>query len=265
LDHETSGNKFFGQAPSTIKKELGIIRRFSRREVLAGGTLAVVGFGLGFGVSDLVTIPPSPQAVGSPATPNEALQTLLQGNQRFVSGSTVVYPNQSVELRTQLAGGQSPWAVVLGCIDSRVPPELVFDVGLGDLFVSRTAGQVIDDVVLGGIEFGVEEFNTVQLVMVLGHESCGAVKAAIQTIQSNGHADGSIQSLVDAIQPAYESALGQPGDLVGNVINANIAYEVEKLKSVDIISNAISAGSIAVVGAYYDLGTGQVTVTVPPS
>jgi carbonic anhydrase len=248
-----------------MKKELEYIRKFSRREILAGGSLAVVGFGLGFGVGDLVNAQPSPQTVGLPATPNDALQLLLQGNQRFVSGSTVVYPNQSVQLRTQLAGGQSPWAVVLGCIDSRVPPELVFDVGLGDIFVSRTAGQVIDDVVLGGIEFGVEEFNSVMLVMVLGHESCGAVKAAIQTIQSNGHADGSIQTLVNAIQPAYESALGQPGDLVGNVINANVALEVEKLKSVDIISDAINAGSIAVVGAYYDLGTGQVTVTVPPS
>jgi len=244
---------------------LEVIRKFSRREILAGGSLAVVGFGLGFGASDLVSIPPSPQVVGSPATPNDALQLLLQGNQRFISGSTVVDPNQSVQLRTELAGGQSPWAVVLGCVDSRVPPELVFDVGLGDIFVTRTAGQVIDDVVLGSIEFGVEEFSTVKLVMVLGHESCGAVKAAIQTIQSNGHADGSIQTLVNAIQLAYENAQGQPGDLVGNVVNANIALEVETLISTDLISHAISAGSIAVVGARYDLGTGQVEVTVPPN
>ena len=96
-----------------MKKELEYIRKFSRREILAGGSLAVVGFGLGFGVGDLVNTPPSPQAVESPATPNDALQLLLQGNQRFVSGSTVVYPNQSVQLRTQLAGGQSPWAVVV--------------------------------------------------------------------------------------------------------------------------------------------------------
>jgi carbonic anhydrase len=191
---------------------------------------------------------------------------LLQGNQRFISGSTVVDLNQSVQLRAQLAnGGQSPWAVVLGCVDSRVPPELVFDVRLGDLFVSRTAGQVIDDVVLGSIEFGVKKFSSVMLVMVLGHKNCGAVKAAIQTIQSNGHAEGSIQTLVNAIQPAYESALGQPGDLVENVVNANIALEVEKLISTDLISHAISAESIGVVGARYDLGTGQVEVTIPLS
>jgi carbonic anhydrase len=246
-----------------MRKELETIRKFSRREILAGGSLAVLGFGLGFGASDLVNLPSSPQVVGFPATPNDALQLLLQGNQRFISGSTVVDPNQSVQLRTQLAGSQSPWAVVLGCVDSRVPPELVFDVGLGDIFVARTAGQVIDDVVLGSIEFGVEEFSTVKLVMVLGHESCGAVKAAIQTIQSNGHADGSIQTLVNAIQPAYENAQGQPGDLIRNVVDANIALEVEKLKLTDIISHAISAGSIAVVGARYDLGTGQVEVNVP--
>jgi carbonic anhydrase len=154
---------------------------------------------------------------------------------------------------------------VLGCVDSRVPPELVFDVGLGDLFVSRTAGQVIDDVVLGSIEFGVEKFSSVKLVMVLGHKNCGAVKATIQTIQSNVHAEGSIQTLVNAIQPAYERALGQPGDLLENVVNANIALEVEKLRSTDLISHAISAGSIAVVGARYDLGTGQVEITVPLS
>jgi len=208
----------------------------------------------------------NPQRVGSPATPNDALQLLLQGNQRFISGSTVVDLNQSVQLRAQLAnGGQSPWAVVLGCVDSRVPPELVFDVRLGDLFVSRTAGQVIDDVVLGSIEFGVKKFSSVMLVMVLGHKNCGAVKAAIQTIQSNGHAEGSIQTLVNAIQPAYESALGQPGDLVENVVNANIALEVEKLISTDLISHAISAESIGVVGARYDLGTGQVEVTIPLS
>jgi carbonic anhydrase len=248
-----------------MRRELEAIRKLSRREALTGGSLAVAGFALGFATSGLVNPMPIQQVIGLPVTPDDALQILLQGNQRFVSGSSVVNPNQSVQLRTELAGGQSPWAVVLGCVDSRVPPELVFDVGLGDLFVARTAGQVIDDVVLGSIEFGVEEFSTVKLVMVLGHDSCGAVKAAIQTIQSKGHADGSIQTLVDAIQPAYENAQGQMGDLVGNVVDANIALEVEKLKLTDVISHTISAGAIAVVGARYDLGTGQVSVTVPPS
>lgn len=240
------------------------MRKLSRRELLAGGGLTAAGFALGFATNGLTTSWSYQQEPASPpASPADALQFLLQGNQRFVSGSTVVNPNQSSQLRMQLAGGQSPWAIVLGCVDSRVPPELVFDLGLGDIFVARSAGQVIDDAVMGSIEFGVEEFNSVKLVMVLGHQNCAAVKAAIHSIQANGHAPGKVQKIVDAIKPAIDTAQTQLGDLVDNTVKANVSLEVASLMASDMISHAVSAGSIGVVGAKYDLATGQVDVTVP--
>lgn len=144
-------------------------------------------------------------------------------------------------------------------MDSRVPPELVFDQGLGDLFVVRTAGQVIDNVVLGSLEYAVEE--GVKLVMVLGHQSCGAVKATIQVLQTNGHADGQIETLVEAIKPAVLEAQFQQGDLLDNAVSTNVALEVEYLKSSSqIISHALDQGTIGLVGARYDLGTGAVSV-----
>lgn len=240
------------------------MRRLSRRELLAGGGLTAAGFALGFATNDLINSWPNQQEPANPpASAADALQFLLQGNQRFVSGLSVVNPNQSTQLRAQLAGGQSPWAIVLGCVDSRVPPELVFDLGLGDIFVARSAGQVIDDAVMGSIEFGVEEFNSVKLVMVLGHQNCGAVKAAIQTIQANGHAPGKVQKIVDAIKPAMKTAQSQPGDIVDNTVRANVSLEVASLMASDVISHAVSAGSIGVVGAKYDLTTGRVDLTVP--
>ena len=144
-------------------------------------------------------------------------------------------------------------------MDSRVPPELVFDQGLGDLFVVRTAGQVIDNVVLGSLEYAVEE--GVKLVMVLGHQSCGAVKATIQVLQTNGHADGQIETLVEAIKPAVIAAQSQPGDLLDNSVRANVMLEVEYLKSSSqIISHALDGGAIKLVGARYDLESGAVSV-----
>jgi carbonic anhydrase len=147
----------------------------------------------------------------------------------------------------------------MGCIDSRVPPELVFDQGLGDLFVARTAGQVIDNVILGSLEFAVEE--GVKLIMVLGHQNCGAVKATIQTLQTNGHAEGQIGTLVEAIKPAVIQAQSQPGDLLDNSVRANVALEVKYLKSSSqIISHALDHNAIKVVGAIYDLATGAVSL-----
>lgn len=134
----------------------------------------------------------------------------------------------------------------------------MFDQGLGDIFAARTAGQVSDDAVLGSIEFAVEE--GVKLVMVLGHQNCGAVKATIQTLESGGHADGHIQALVEAIRPAFEQAKGLAGDLVDNTVRANIALQVASLKKNEIVSHALDLGAINLVGARYDLQTGKVEV-----
>jgi len=204
----------------------------------------------------LSNILPAPEPAVT--TPDDALNRLMAGNQRYMQGSPT-HPNQSAERQAEVAQGQHPWAAILGCIDSRAPPELIFDQGLGDFFVARTAGQVIDNVVLGSLEFAIEE--GVKLVMVLGHQSCGAVNATINTIQSHGHPEGQIATLVQAITPAVLQAESQPGDLLDNSVKANVALEVQYLKSSStIISGAVDEGAIKLVGARYDLQTGAVNL-----
>jgi len=232
--------------------------KISRRQFVSTSAFAAGGFVLGYATKTLTLsqiLPPPEPAVN---TPDDALNNLMAGNARYMQGSPI-HPNQSAERQAEVAQGQHPWAAILGCIDSRVPPELVFDQGLGDLFVARTAGQVIDNVVLGSLEFAVEE--GVKLIMVLGHQSCGAVNATIQTLQTNGHAEGQIAALVEAIKPAVIEAQSQPGDLLDNSVRANVTLEVEYLKSSSqIISQAVDQGTIGLVGARYDIGTGAVSV-----
>jgi carbonic anhydrase len=232
--------------------------KISRRQFVSTSAFAAGGFVVGYVAKGLILsqiLPPPEPAVN---TPDDALNNLMAGNARYMQGSPI-HPNQSAERQAEVAQGQHPWAAILGCIDSRVPPELVFDQGLGDLFVARTAGQVIDNVVLGSLEFAVEE--GVKLIMVLGHQSCGAVNATIQTLQTNGHAEGQIATLVEAIKPAVIEAQSQSGDLLDNAVRANVALEVEYLKSSSqIISQAQGQGTIGLVGARYDLGTGAVNV-----
>jgi len=232
--------------------------KVSRRQFVSTSAFAAGGFVVGYVAKGLILsqiLPPPEPAVN---TPDDALNNLMAGNARYMQGSPI-HPNQSAERQAEVAQGQHPWAAILGCIDSRVPPELVFDQGLGDLFVARTAGQVIDNVVLGSLEFAVEE--GVKLIMVVGHQSCGAVNATIQTLQTNGHAEGQIATLVEAIKPAVIEAQSQSGDLLDNAVRANVALEVEYLKSSSqIISQALGQGTIGLVGARYDLGTGAVNV-----
>jgi carbonic anhydrase len=232
--------------------------KISRRQFVSTSAFAAGSFVLGYATKSLILSRILPASDPAVTTPEEALNNLMAGNVRYMQGSPI-HPNQSAERQAEVAQGQHPWAAILGCIDSRVPPELVFDQGLGDMFVARTAGQVIDDVVLGSLEFAVEE--GVKLVMVLGHQSCGAVKATIQTLQTNGHAEGEIAALVEAIKPAVIEAQSQPGDLLDNSVRANVTLEVEYLKSSSqIISNAIDEGAIELVGALYGLGTGSVSI-----
>ena len=233
--------------------------KVSRRKFVSSAALAAGGFALGFVASDLIPTQQLPPPESIPTTPAEALSKLLEGNQRFVQG-TLIHPNLSIERRAEVSQGQFPWAVILGCIDSRVPPEIVFDQGLGDMFVARTAGQVIDNAVMGSIEFAVEE--GAKLIMVLGHQSCGAVKATVQTIQNNGHPEGEIAALVDAIKPAFAIAETEQGDLVENMVRANVKLEVGTLHGSGRTSHAIDQGAAELVGARYDLESGAVSVIV---
>jgi carbonic anhydrase len=188
-----------------------------------------------------------------PATDEAPLQQLIDGNQRYAAGHPL-HPNQDADRRTEVAGGQHPIAIVVGCSDSRVPPEIVFDQGLGDIFVVRVAGNVVDDQALGSIEYAVEHLH-VHLIVVLGHEKCGAVAAAVE----GGEAPGHIASIVEAIQPAVEKARTEPGDLLDNAINENVLRVVQQIKtSQPILAHEVQADGLTVVGARYNLAPGTV-------
>lgn len=185
--------------------------------------------------------------------PDEALQRLVEGNQRFVLGD-ITHMHRTPGERTQLVHGQRPFAIILGCADSRVPPEIVFDQGLGSLFVVRSAGQVLDKPLLGSIEYAAEHLGS-RLIVVMGHEKCGAVKATVD----GGEAPGNIATLVEAIRPAVEAARNQKGDLLANAIRMNVQREKSELMSrSDIIAELVHKGQVKIVGAVYDLQTGRV-------
>lgn len=188
---------------------------------------------------------------GVPA--KEALQRLVEGNLRFVHGKSI-RPNQSVERIKEVSKKQNPFATIVGCSDSRVPNEIVFDQGLGDLFILRTAGQVSTYVSWGSIEFSVAVLG-VNLIVVLGHSSCGAVGAACKADEVPGH----IIALTNAIKPAAEKVKHMDGDFLDNAVKANVALQVVSLRKLDpIISKYYNKGQLQIVGAVYDLETGKV-------
>ncbi|HQE81155.1 MAG TPA: carbonic anhydrase [Syntrophorhabdaceae bacterium] len=183
----------------------------------------------------------------------EPLELLMEGNKRYVSGKPI-HPNQDTARRTELSSGQRPFAVIVGCSDSRVPPEIIFDQGIGDIFVIRVAGNIVDDVALGSIEYAVEHLGT-ELVVVLGHSKCGAVTATVKGGEAHGH----IGSIVHIIMPAVEKAKTQQGDMVENAIRNNMDMVTEAIKSAEpIITKSIKEGRLKVISAYYDIDTGVV-------
>lgn len=186
-------------------------------------------------------------------TSDAALQKLMDGNRRYIQQKRT-FPDQARSRIVELAKGQHPFAIVLCCSDSRVVPEILFDQGLGDLFDIRVAGNVLDDAIIGTMEYAVAELGT-PLVMILGHEGCGAVKAALD----GKPVPGKIGSLVAAIKPAVDSIKSQPGNAWDNAVKANVKMNVNKLKqSSSIIAQAVKAGKLKVVGGRYDLDTGTV-------
>lgn len=183
----------------------------------------------------------------------DPLERLIEGNKRFVGG-TSIHPDLEAMRRSGLKKGQNPFAVILSCSDSRVPPEIVFDQGLGDLFVVRVAGNIFDDAVDGSIEYAVEHLGA-ELIVVMGHETCGAVKAAVENNQ-----EAHIKTLAQAIQPAIVEALKLPGDKVDNSVRANARFVVNQIKQNEpILSKKVAEKKVRVVAAYYDLDNGEVT------
>lgn len=194
---------------------------------------------------------------GNSITADEALNKLLEGNSRFASNSSI-HPDQSMERRAELLAGQHPFAVIVGCSDSRIAPEVLFDQGLGDIFVIRTAGQVIDNASLASIEYAVEHLG-VPLVLVLGHDSCGAVTAVVQ----GGEVPGHLGSLVEFIQPAVEEAreAGNESLLLDSSIDNNVWNIVEQLESSQpILSEKVESGEVMIVGARYHLDSGEIEI-----
>jgi carbonic anhydrase len=228
--------------------------RPSRREFVRLTGLAA---GLGAGLSG--------RATGQPAVardPDSVLARLIEGNQRFMKGQ-LVHPGRSPEEFAALAEGQAPVAAIIGCADSRVAPELIFDQGVGDLFVVRVAGNIVSGggpLVKGSIEFAVAVLG-VRLILVLGHSQCGAVKAAIEHIDANDALPGSIGQLIDPIRSAVRAVAGHPGDKLTNVTKANVEQGVKRLEGLDpILSKLVKSGELKVVGGTYELRTGLVKI-----
>ncbi len=201
---------------------------------------------------------PEPAIAQNDLTPDAALKQLMDGNKRFVDRKRL-NPRQDFGRLTEVAQSQKPFAAMLGCADSRVPSEIIFDQGFGDLFVCRVAGNIATPEEIGSLEFGTLVLGA-KVLMVVGHERCGAVSATIKGAQ----VPGQIGSLIDAIKPAVESSKNQPGDSLENAVKANVMLQASRLKASPVISKLIQENKLKVVGGYYDLDTGTVTI-IPES
>ena len=194
-----------------------------------------------------------------PSNPAEAWRALLEGNERFVSGA-VSQPNQDAARRGELAGGQKPFATFFGCGDSRVAAEVIFDQGLGDLFVVRTAGHIVGDGVLGSLEFATEVLG-VPLIVVLGHDSCGAVKAAIQHYRDASMPEGYIRDIVERVTPSVISAR-RAGATSPDEVEAEHVRQTMQLihQRSQLIAKGVREGRCAIVGLTYALAHGRATL-----
>lgn len=223
---------------------------FTRRGVL--GCLCCAGAGLLAG--------PALAAAGKTTdlTAEQALALLKEGNASFKTDSPV-QAVQGRERRLEIARGQTPFAVLVSCSDSRVPPELLFGRGLGELFIVRSAGNTVDTAALGSIEYGVAQLG-VPLVVVLGHERCGAVEAAVSVVNDNTLFPGSIGRMIEPIVPAVLSGRSNPGDLVHNAVRANVSRTVARLRTASepTLLDPLHSGRLRIVGAAYDLDDGSV-------
>lgn len=206
----------------------------------------------------LVLFPPAGRSIGQNGeekiTADSALAELKAGNEHHVA-HRYQHPHESLDRQRELLTAQHPHAEILSCSDSRVPPEIIFDQGLGDLFIVRVAGNVASDTEIGSLEYGAEHLD-IPLIVVLGHESCGAVTAAVQAGPGEGH----ITALVDLIKPAVEKSRGLSGDQVANAVRINVELVVKQLRSSNpILSELVAHGKLKIVGGVYSLKTGSVT------
>jgi carbonic anhydrase len=247
---------------------MGIVSLPQRRAILTGGLVASAAVITGCSSkSDSASKPtavgvaatPSLSAEAPPTTPRAAYDRLLEGNKRWVAGA-LQRPNQGVDRRESVAAEQAPYTVIVSCIDSRVPPEMVFDTGLGDLFVIRTGGQVVAPVVTGSVEYGPVTSGT-PLILVLGHQSCGAVKAAYKALKDRKPLPGNLQSIVETLRPAYQAISKEKhADPVDAMIRVHAQQTAAELRRSANLAPLVKKGALGVVSAYYSLDTGRVEV-----
>ncbi|MGV9499554.1 carbonic anhydrase [Streptomyces sp. NPDC003642] len=251
MNNDSTAHRGAGRAPHPRTDALpttgGPVRRTLLRTALTGAAA------LGTGLATARTATAAAPARGThprPGTPGEAWRELAEGNRRWRTYRER-HPHETPAVRQSLTAGQHPFAVVLGCIDSRVPPELVFDQGLGDLMTVRTAGEVLDEAVLGSVAYGVLELG-IPLVVVLGHQSCGAVRAAVEAEESGGGLPAHIQYLADQISPAIDHT--KEGDArIDATVDANVRLVRSKLVAEPDLAARITTGRLAIVGARYEL------------
>ncbi|MFT4590844.1 MAG: carbonic anhydrase [Gammaproteobacteria bacterium] len=233
------------------KKELTKLTFDGRRGFLKKAGLAAVGTALGS--QALAASPPKPQNVISA---DEALNRLMEGNKRYASGSSTLHDFNAE--RAALVGGQNPYACILSCSDSRIAPEYAFDSSRGDLFVVRVAGNFVSVNGLASLEYAVTYLGT-RLLMVLGHQGCGAIAGAISTIRDGSVLPGSLPTLIDALAPSVGLAIDEPGDLLENAIKENVQLNVAALRAASpILSKMVAKDELRVVGGVYNLETGKV-------
>lgn len=191
-------------------------------------------------------------------TVDEAMARLKSGNEKYVSTPELCLTDLPKQ-REQVAKAQTPWATVLTCSDSRVTPELLFGgVGLGELFVARNAGNIVDTSTMGTIEYGAEHLG-IPLIVVLGHEACGAVTAACEVVQKHENFPGSIGPMVRAIVPAARAVYGKPGNFIDNAVRENAKRMARKIATTShIVSHLVHANKIRIIAARYDLDSGRV-------
>ena len=226
----------------------------TRRDLLKLAGAAAASFAVaGRALADEAKRPPKP---GNVVSAEQALERLMAGNKRYVEGVTRRHDFQAE--REALSTGQNPFAGILSCADSRVAPEYAFDTGRGDLFVVRVAGNFATADGIASFEYAVQVLAT-PLLMVLGHEACGAVGATIQSLRDNAMLPGHLPALVSSISPAVKAVLDKPGDTLQNAIKQNVVLNVEKLKTAGpIISKAVEDKKVQVVGAVYSLASGRI-------
>jgi carbonic anhydrase len=226
----------------------------ARRDVLKLAAGTVAGLALAAPAEAANTAgPPKPENVLSP---DAALERLMQGNGRYVEG--VSRRHDFKHEREVLAGGQNPFAAVVSCADSRIAPEYCFDTARGDLFVCRVAGNFASDEIVASLEYAVHVLDT-PLILVLGHEACGAVDATIKSLKDGSTLPGHLPSLVSALTPAVKAVQGEPGDALDNAIRRNVMLNVERLKTAaPILKASVDEQKVRVVGGIYQLKSGRV-------